>query len=136
MNFEFCLQKLRLPVRGRHSPTHRFSELCATPTATLSSRLFELCRYNLRPEVELEDVAAALPERCTGADLLQVVSVARAAAVRGLVDKLHAGTLKVRGSLARRALIELREKGLIKQVVQHHGQVIYTRATKGDDPVA
>ncbi|XP_047537160.1 40S ribosomal protein S25 [Vanessa atalanta] len=44
--------------------------------------------------------------------------------------------LKVRGSLARRALIELREKGLIKQVVQHHGQVIYTRATKGDDPVA
>lgn len=26
--------------------------------------------------------------------------------------------------------------GLIKQVVQHHGQVIYTRATKGDDPVA
>ncbi|CAG4957486.1 unnamed protein product [Colias eurytheme] len=44
--------------------------------------------------------------------------------------------LKVRGSLARRALIELRDKGLIKQVVQHHGQVIYTRATKGDDPVA
>lgn len=26
--------------------------------------------------------------------------------------------------------------GLIKQVVQHHGQVIYTRTTKGDDPVA
>jgi small subunit ribosomal protein S25e len=27
--------------------------------------------------------------------------------------------LKVRGSLARRALIELQQKGLIKQVVQH-----------------
>ncbi|XP_054726511.1 40S ribosomal protein S25 [Anastrepha obliqua] len=41
--------------------------------------------------------------------------------------------LKIRGSLAKRALVELRDKGLIKQVVQHHSQVIYTRATKGDD---
>uniref|UniRef100_A0A1B0FCM9 Small ribosomal subunit protein eS25 n=1 Tax=Glossina morsitans morsitans TaxID=37546 RepID=A0A1B0FCM9_GLOMM len=41
--------------------------------------------------------------------------------------------LKIRGSLAKRALIELREKGLIRQVVQHASQVIYTRATKGDD---
>ncbi|KAL7300430.1 hypothetical protein TKK_0006784 [Trichogramma kaykai] len=44
--------------------------------------------------------------------------------------------LKIRGSLARRALIELQQKGLIKQVVQHHAQLIYTRTTKGDDPVA
>merc|ERR1719458_2461256 len=35
--------------------------------------------------------------------------------------------LKVRGSLARRALIELMEKGLIKQVVAHCSQMIYTR---------
>merc|ERR1711956_210499 len=35
--------------------------------------------------------------------------------------------LKVRGSLARKALIELTQKGLIKQVVQHHAQQIYTR---------
>lgn len=42
--------------------------------------------------------------------------------------------LKIRGSLARRALIELQQKGLIKQVVQHHAQLIYTRTTKGDDP--
>merc|ERR1712008_542457 len=35
--------------------------------------------------------------------------------------------LKVRGSLARRALIVLMEKGLIKQVVQHHAHQIYTR---------
>uniref|UniRef100_A0A1B0BL72 40S ribosomal protein S25 n=1 Tax=Glossina palpalis gambiensis TaxID=67801 RepID=A0A1B0BL72_9MUSC len=41
--------------------------------------------------------------------------------------------LKIRGSLAKRALIELREKGLIRQVVQHASQVIYTRVTKGDD---
>merc|ERR1712056_155400 len=35
--------------------------------------------------------------------------------------------LKVRGSLARRALIELMEKGLIKQVVAHSSQMTYTR---------
>merc|ERR1712127_886881 len=35
--------------------------------------------------------------------------------------------LKVRGSLARRALIELAEKNLIKLVVAHSSQMIYTR---------
>jgi small subunit ribosomal protein S25e len=35
--------------------------------------------------------------------------------------------LKVRGSLARKALIELTEKGLIKLVVAHSSQMIYTR---------
>merc|ERR1711956_170505 len=41
--------------------------------------------------------------------------------------------LKVRGSLAKRALIELMEKGLIKQVVAHSSQMIYTRMI-GDAP--
>ncbi|XP_051157572.1 40S ribosomal protein S25 [Leptopilina boulardi] len=41
--------------------------------------------------------------------------------------------LKIRGSLARRALIELEKKGLIKQIVQHHAQLIYTRSTKVDE---
>ncbi|CAG0923808.1 unnamed protein product [Notodromas monacha] len=40
--------------------------------------------------------------------------------------------LKIRGSLARRALIELQSKGLIKLVVKHRSQKIYTRAVKGD----
>merc|ERR1711862_629445 len=35
--------------------------------------------------------------------------------------------LKVRGSLARRALSELAGKGLIKQVSAHRSQIIYTR---------
>eukprot|EP00178_Gracilaria_changii_P006478 TRINITY_DN2122_c0_g2_i1.p1 TRINITY_DN2122_c0_g2~~TRINITY_DN2122_c0_g2_i1.p1 ORF type:complete len:128 (-),score=30.28 TRINITY_DN2122_c0_g2_i1:9-362(-) len=43
--------------------------------------------------------------------------------------------LKVRGSLARKALKELQEKGLIKQVVKHHSQLIYTRATKAEDAI-
>merc|ERR1711970_649227 len=41
--------------------------------------------------------------------------------------------LKVRGSLARRGLIELANKGLIIQVVAHSRQVIYTRAIKSKD---
>ncbi|XP_063831279.1 peroxisomal ATPase PEX6 [Ostrinia nubilalis] len=54
-----------------------------------------LCRnHKLRPEVKLEDVSAALPERCTGADLLSVVSTARSAAVRAVVEKLHKGLVK------------------------------------------
>ena len=38
--------------------------------------------------------------------------------------------LKVRGSLARKALTQLVKKGLIRQVVHHHSQHIYTRVTK------
>merc|ERR1719367_512607 len=41
--------------------------------------------------------------------------------------------LKVRGSLARKALNELAQKGLIKQVVQHSAQLIYTRVTKDEE---
>merc|ERR1712020_469776 len=40
--------------------------------------------------------------------------------------------LKVRGSLARKALDELTQKGLIRQVVQHHAQTIYTRVSKDE----
>ena len=38
--------------------------------------------------------------------------------------------LKVRGSLAKRGLDELHEKGLIKLVLSHSAQMIYTRCTK------
>merc|ERR1712215_469628 len=43
--------------------------------------------------------------------------------------------LKVRGSLARFALKELEEKGLIRLIAKHSAQVIYTRNTKpeGDE---
>merc|ERR1712243_262244 len=45
--------------------------------------------------------------------------------------------LKIRGSLARAALNELLQKGLIKEVVKHHSQLIYTRNTKaGADEAA
>merc|ERR1711962_746610 len=41
--------------------------------------------------------------------------------------------LKVRGSLAKRGLDELHEKGLIELVLKHSGQQIYTRPTTADD---
>ena len=41
--------------------------------------------------------------------------------------------LKIRASLARKALEELESKGLIKEVLKHHAQKIYTRAPKGDE---
>jgi small subunit ribosomal protein S25e len=43
--------------------------------------------------------------------------------------------LKIRGSLARKALQELHEKGLIKLVSKHHSQRIYTRTTKLEEAV-
>ena len=43
--------------------------------------------------------------------------------------------MQVRGSLAKRALDELSEKGLIKLVSAHRSQIIYTRVTKDSDEV-
>merc|ERR1712040_21588 len=44
--------------------------------------------------------------------------------------------LKIRGSLARKALNELLAKGMIKLVSKHRAQLIYTRNTKGGDEEA
>jgi small subunit ribosomal protein S25e len=41
-----------------------------------------------------------------------------------LIDRM-----KVNGSLARRAIAHLESEGLIKRVVHHNAQLIYTRAT-------
>ncbi|EFO25388.1 hypothetical protein LOAG_03099 [Loa loa] len=43
--------------------------------------------------------------------------------------------LKVRASLAKQGLRELLAKGLIKCVVHHGGQLVYTRCTKADDTI-
>jgi len=43
--------------------------------------------------------------------------------------------LKIRGSLARFALKELESQGLIKRVVTHHAQIIYTRNSKAGETV-
>ena len=43
--------------------------------------------------------------------------------------------MQVRGSLAKRALDEMSQKGLIKIVSAHRSQIIYTRVTKDSDEV-
>ena len=45
-----------------------------------------------------------------------------------LIDRM-----KINGSLARRAIAHLEKEGLIKRVVHHHAQLVYTRATAGKD---
>ncbi|KAI0733418.1 40S ribosomal protein S25 [Fomitopsis betulina] len=41
--------------------------------------------------------------------------------------------LKINGSLARVAIRHLEKDGLIKRIVHHSGQLIYTRSTSGSD---
>lgn len=55
--------------------------------------------------------------------LFKEVGSYRLVSVSVLVDRL-----KINGSLARRALVELAEKGIIKEVELSHAQKIYTRA--------
>ncbi|CCG84406.1 protein of unknown function [Taphrina deformans PYCC 5710] len=55
--------------------------------------------------------------------LFKEVGSYRFVSVSVLVDRL-----KINGSLARRALVELAEKGIIKEVELSHSQKIYTRA--------
>ncbi|KAL7424920.1 40S ribosomal protein S25 [Cryptotrichosporon argae] len=43
-----------------------------------------------------------------------------------LIDRM-----KINGSLARRAIAHLEKEGLIKRVVHHSAQLVYTRATAG-----
>ncbi|CAK9304126.1 unnamed protein product [Gordionus sp. m RMFG-2023] len=50
-----------------------------------------------------------------------------------ITPSLVSERLKVRGSLARQALLELANKGLIKPVVKHHAQIIYTRIEKSTE---
>lgn len=41
--------------------------------------------------------------------------------------------MKIRASLAKKALAELHSKGLVRLIEKHHAQSIYTRTTKADE---
>jgi len=66
---------------------------------------------------------AVILDKPTYDKLNKDVQTYRLITVAVLVDRL-----KINGSLARRALKELEEKGVIKQVVGHSKCTIYTRA--------
>ncbi|PSN74972.1 putative 40S ribosomal protein S25 [Corynespora cassiicola Philippines] len=71
---------------------------------------------------------AVVLDKTTSDKLQKDVQSYRLITVATLVDRL-----KINGSLARRALADLEEKGLIKKVVGHSKCSIYTRAVGGTD---
>lgn len=60
--------------------------------------------------------------------IIKEVPTYRVITVSTLIDRM-----KVNGSLARRAIAHLESEGLIKKVVHHNAQLVYTRATAGKD---
>ncbi|RYO81469.1 hypothetical protein DL766_004057 [Monosporascus sp. MC13-8B] len=71
---------------------------------------------------------AVLLDKATSDKLYKDVQSYRLVTVATLVDRL-----KINGSLARRCLKDLEEKGQIKPVVTHSKMKIYTRAVGASD---
>merc|ERR1712099_148123 len=71
---------------------------------------------------------AVVLDKQTNERLNKDVQSYRLITVAVLVDRL-----KINGSLARKALSELEEKGVIRKVVSHNALNIYTRAVGGGD---
>lgn len=71
---------------------------------------------------------AVILDKSTSEKLAKDVQSYRLITVAVLVDRL-----KINGSLARKALADLEEKGQIKKIVGHSKCTIYTRAVGGTD---
>lgn len=50
-----------------------------------------------------------------------------------ITPSLVSERLKIRSSLAKKALLDVHSKGLIRLVEKHHAQSIYTRTVKADE---
>ncbi|KAI5291419.1 40S ribosomal protein S25 [Ascosphaera aggregata] len=70
---------------------------------------------------------AVVLDKATSDKLNKDVQSYRLITVATLVDRL-----KVNGSLARQALADLEQRGVIKKVVGHHALDIYTRAVNAE----
>ncbi|KFY78135.1 hypothetical protein V499_02634 [Pseudogymnoascus sp. VKM F-103] len=71
---------------------------------------------------------AVLLDKATSDKLYKDVQTYRLITVAVLVDRM-----KINGSVARRCLADLEEKGIIKKVVSHSALSIYTRAITADE---
>ncbi|KAK1496908.1 S25 ribosomal protein [Colletotrichum abscissum] len=93
-------------------------------------QLQELRSKRRRSKGKVKDKAqhAVILDKATSDKLYKDVQSYRLVTVAVLVDRL-----KINGSLARRCLADLEEKGIIKPVVQHSKMKIYTRAVGGTD---
>merc|ERR1712225_69320 len=83
-----------------------------------------------RSKGKLKDKAnhAVVLDKATSDKLNKDVQSYRLITVAVLVDRL-----KINGSLARKALADLEDRGVIRKVVAHHSGGIYTRAAAGGD---
>ncbi|KAK5116431.1 40S ribosomal protein S25 [Meristemomyces frigidus] len=79
-------------------------------------------------KVKDKAVHAVILDKPTSEKLNKDVQAYKLITVAVLVDRL-----KINGSLARRALNDLEERGVIKKVVHHSAGNIYTRAVGGGD---
>ncbi|KZF24018.1 ribosomal protein S25 [Xylona heveae TC161] len=70
---------------------------------------------------------AVVFDKSTSDRLNKDVQSYRLITVAVLVDRL-----KINGSLARKALADLEERGVIKKVVNHHALDVYTRAVTAE----
>ncbi|TQN69775.1 40S ribosomal protein S25 [Colletotrichum shisoi] len=93
-------------------------------------QLQELRSKRRRSKGKVKDKAqhAVILDKTTSDKLYKDVQSYRLVTVAVLVDRL-----KINGSLARRCLADLEEKGIIKPIVQHSKMKIYTRAVGGTD---
>ncbi|KAK1633388.1 S25 ribosomal protein-domain-containing protein [Colletotrichum phormii] len=78
-------------------------------------------RYRSKGKVKDKAQHAVILEKATSDKLYKDVQSYRLVTVAVLVDRL-----KINGSLARRCLADLEEKGIIKPVVQHSKMKIYS----------
>ncbi|OHE93233.1 S25 ribosomal protein [Colletotrichum orchidophilum] len=102
-------------------PSDANASLPSTDHPTYSS-------YRSKGKVKDKAQHAVILDKATSDKLYKDVQSYRLVTVAVLVDRL-----KINGSLARRCLADLEEKGIIKPVVQHSKMKIYTRAVGGTD---
>ncbi|KAM0330729.1 hypothetical protein ACHAQA_003681 [Verticillium albo-atrum] len=108
-------KKQKKKVRFALYPSHR--DLCAIVANTLAVG-----------KVKDKAQHAVILDKQTSEKLYKDVQSFRLVTVATLVDRM-----KINGSLARRCIKDLEEKGLIRPVVQHSKMLIYTRAVGGTD---
>ncbi|KAF2230452.1 40S ribosomal protein S25 [Viridothelium virens] len=89
-----------------------------------SNRLIQNSRISVKDKAQ----HAVVLDKTTSDKLQKDVQSYRLVTVAILVDRL-----KINGSLARKALKDLEEEGVIKKVVGHSKCPIYTRAVGGTD---
>jgi small subunit ribosomal protein S25e len=115
---------------GRKERVCRHSKLPPEWCFSNASIAIRIGLLTFTPHFSVKDKAnhAVVLDKATSDKLNKDVQSYRLITVAVLVDRL-----KINGSLARKALHDLEEKGQIKKVVGHSRGSIYTRAVAGGD---